>query len=179
MLLDCPAHMDHGRAVRCGLPADVGYRFTMRSADGPLESAMIKCPLGYYFSGPVRSITWDGTDNHDPRSGAVTFRSGRGGGQGSQDGRDGGGGSAVWDFPAGPKPEISRPNTAPAYYLGHPARLWITLMRRRRRRTTSVQAVTSGGKQTPSRPGAPRAGAGAETASVIPATTPLPVMQAP
>jgi hypothetical protein len=24
---------------------------------------------------------------------------------------------------------ISRPNTAPAYYLGHPAHLWITVMR--------------------------------------------------
>lgn len=28
-----------------------------------------------------------------------------------------------------PEPEISRPNTAPAYYLGHPAHLWITVMR--------------------------------------------------
>jgi hypothetical protein len=24
--------------------------------------------------------------------------------------------------------KISRPNTAPAYYLGHPAHLWITVM---------------------------------------------------
>jgi hypothetical protein len=30
---------------------------------------------------------------------------------------------------AGPEPEISRPSTAPAYYLGRPARLWITVMR--------------------------------------------------
>ena len=51
---------------------------------------------------------------------------------------------------AGPEPETSRPSTAPAYYLGRPARLWITVMRPRRRRTTSghpVQAVTGGGKQ--------------------------------
>ena len=51
---------------------------------------------------------------------------------------------------AGPEPEISRHSTAPAYYLGRPARLWITVMRPRRRRTTSdhpVQAVTGGGKQ--------------------------------
>jgi hypothetical protein len=42
--------------------------------------------------------------------------------------------------------------TAPAYYLGHPARLWITVMRPRRRGTTSRYAmptVTGGGKQTP------------------------------
>ena len=25
--------------------------------------------------------------------------------------------------------ELSRPNTAPAYYSGHPAYLWITVMR--------------------------------------------------
>jgi len=50
----------------------------------------------------------------------------------------------------GPEPGIFRPSTAPAYYLGRPARLWITVMRPRRRRTTSdhpVQAVTGGGKQ--------------------------------
>jgi hypothetical protein len=49
-----------------------------------------------------------------------------------------------------------RPNTAPAYYLGRPARLWITVMRPGRRRTTSrraMQAVTGDGKQDPSRYG--------------------------
>ena len=57
-----------------------------------------------------------------------------------------------------PQPEISRPTTAPAYYLGHPARVWITVMRSRRGRNTSghrMPAVTSGGKLTPSRPGGP------------------------
>jgi hypothetical protein len=177
-LLDCPAFLDPGRAVRCGLPAEIRCRFTMRSIDGPLESAVIKCPAGHYYSGPVKSLAWDGTDNHDPRSAAVPSGSWRDSVQGSYNGRDGGGGSAVRDFLAAPKPEISRPNTAPAYYLGHPARLWITVMRPRRRRTTSMQAVAGGGKQTPSRPGGPRTGAGAETASVTPATMPLPVMQA-
>ena len=39
MFLDCPACLDHERTVRCGLPAEVRCRFTMRSSDGPLESA--------------------------------------------------------------------------------------------------------------------------------------------
>jgi len=70
--------------------------------------------------------------------------------------RYGAGEIAVRDFPAGPEPEISRPSTAPAYYLGRPARLWITVMRPGRRRTTSrraMQAVTGDGKQDPSRYG--------------------------
>jgi hypothetical protein len=70
--------------------------------------------------------------------------------------RYGAGGIAVLDFPAEPEPEISRPNTAPAYYLGHPARLWITVMCPRRRRATSrhaMQAVTGDGKQAQSRYG--------------------------
>jgi hypothetical protein len=70
--------------------------------------------------------------------------------------RYGAGGIAVRDFPAEPEPEISRPSTAPAYYLGRPARLWITVMRPGRRRTTSrrvMQAVTGDGKQDPSRYG--------------------------
>jgi hypothetical protein len=32
----------------------------------------------------------------------------------------------------------SRPSTAPAYSLGRPARLWITVMRPRRRRDVSI-----------------------------------------
>ena len=34
MFLDCPACLDQERAVRCGLPAEVRYRFIMRSTDG-------------------------------------------------------------------------------------------------------------------------------------------------
>ena len=77
---------------------------------------------------------------------------------------------------------FSRPNTVPAYYLGHPARLWITVMRPRRRHTTShhaMQAITGGGKQTPSRQGGPLTGARAETACTTPATTPWPVTRVP
>ena len=93
----------------------------------------------------------DDRDKPDPGKAAVTSRPARDSVRGSRDGRDGAGGIAVRDFPAGPEPGISRPGTAPAYYLGRPARLWITVMRPRRRRTTSdhpVQAVTGGGKQS-------------------------------
>jgi len=34
-----PAYLDDERTVKCGLPAEVRCRFTMRSTDGPLESA--------------------------------------------------------------------------------------------------------------------------------------------
>jgi len=182
MFLDCPAYLDHERAVRCGLPAEVRYRFTMRSTDGPLESAMIRCPAGHYFSGPIESLTWHGKDKHDPGSAAVTPRAGRDSVQGSHDGRHGAGWTAVRDFPAEPELEISRPNTAPAYYLGHPARLWITVMRPRRRHATSHHAMhanTGGGKQTPSRQGGPLTGARAETARTTPATTSRPITRVP
>jgi hypothetical protein len=51
MFLNCPACLDQEGALRCGLPAEVRYRFTMRSTDGPLESVMIRCPVGHHFSG--------------------------------------------------------------------------------------------------------------------------------
>jgi hypothetical protein len=35
MFLDCPAYLDHERTVRCGLPAEVRCRFTMRSTASP------------------------------------------------------------------------------------------------------------------------------------------------
>lgn len=182
MFLDCPAYLDHERTVRCGLPAEVRCRFTMRSTDGPLESAMIRCPAGHCFSGAIESLTWHGTDKHDPGSAAVTSRAGRDSVPGSHDDRDGAGRIAVRDFSAEPEPEISRPNTAPAYYLGHPARLWITVMRPRRTRTTShhaMQTITGGGKQTPSRQDGPLTGARAETACTTPATTSWPVTRVP
>jgi len=47
MFLDCPARPDQEGAPRCGLPAEVSYRFTMRSSDGPIEAAMIRCPSGH------------------------------------------------------------------------------------------------------------------------------------
>jgi hypothetical protein len=95
-------------------------------------------------------IEIDDRDKPGPGKAAVTSRPARDSVRGSHDGRDGAGGIAARDFPAGPQPGISRPSTAPAYYLGRPARLWITVMRPRRGRTTSghpVQAATGGGKQ--------------------------------
>jgi hypothetical protein len=93
MFLDCPAYLDQDGAGRCGLPAEVDCRFTMRSTDGPLESATIRCPVGHYFCGTIESLTWDGKDKHDPGGAAGTSRAGRDSVQGSHDGRNGGGGS--------------------------------------------------------------------------------------
>jgi hypothetical protein len=178
MFLDCPAYLDHERTVRCGLPAEVRCRFTMRSTDGPIEAAMITCPAGHHFNGAIESLTWDTTGNREPGTAAATSGAGRDRVQGSHDGRGGEGGIAVRDFPAKPEPEVSRPNTAPAYYLGHPARLWITVMRPRPRRTTphhAMQTITGGEKQAPSRQGGPLTSTRAETACITPATTSWPV----
>ena len=177
MFLDCPAYLDREGTARCGLPAEVRCRFTMRSTDGPLESVMIRCPAGHYFNGSIEFLTRDSTDKHDPRTAGPGSRTGRGSLQRGHDGRHGGGGPAVRDVPAGPERTGRRPNTAPAYYLGHPARLWTTVMRPRSRHATShhaMQTITGGGKQSPSRPGGLLAGARAETVSATPATTSWP-----
>jgi hypothetical protein len=58
MFLDCPAYLDADGAARCGLPAEVEYRYTMTSTDGPLESAKIRCPRGHGFNGPVEALVW-------------------------------------------------------------------------------------------------------------------------
>jgi hypothetical protein len=55
--LDCPAYLDEQSPVRCGLPAEVQHRFIMRSTDGPLESAMIRCPAGHFFNAPIEFLT--------------------------------------------------------------------------------------------------------------------------
>ena len=59
MFMDCPAYLNRGGTVRCGLPAEVVYRYGMASTDGPLECAKIRCPQGHWFTGPVESLTWD------------------------------------------------------------------------------------------------------------------------
>jgi hypothetical protein len=59
IFMDCPAYMDEDGVVRCGLPAEVEYRYAVRSSDGPLESAKVRCPRGHWFNGPVESLTWD------------------------------------------------------------------------------------------------------------------------
>lgn len=65
MFLDCPAYLDHEGTARCGLPAEVRRRFTMSSTDGPIEGAMIKCPVGHLFNGPIESLAWSGKRKHD------------------------------------------------------------------------------------------------------------------
>src|SRR5215831_1666619 len=72
MFFDCPAWLDEEGAVRCGLPAEVRCRYTVRSTDGLLESAMIQCPGGHGFNGPIESLIWDG--RHTPDQGAVCSR---------------------------------------------------------------------------------------------------------
>jgi hypothetical protein len=59
MFLDCPAYLDQDRGRRCGLPAEVRRRFIMDSTDGPLESAMIRCPAGHVFNGPIEFLSYD------------------------------------------------------------------------------------------------------------------------
>jgi hypothetical protein len=138
MFLDCPAFLDRRGAARCELPAEVRRRFTMRSTDGPIECAMIRCPAGHWFNGAIESLTWDSTDHHDPGTSGLGSRTERDSLQHRHRGRDGGGGSALRDFPAGPERNGRRSNGAPAYYLGRPGALWITAMHPRREHTAAV-----------------------------------------
>jgi hypothetical protein len=132
MFLDCPAYLDDGGTVRCGLPAEVKCRFTMRSTGGPLESAMIRCPAGHSFNGPIESLTWDSGQQQTPGQAAVT----PGARPGPHQGRVGGSRLAI-PGPGEPEREARRPNSAPAYYLGRPAGLYVTALRPRRRHAAS------------------------------------------
>ncbi len=177
MFVDCPAYLDQAGALRCGLPAEVRCRFTMRSTDGPLESAMIRCPAGHYFCVAIESLTWESSHKHAPgrAAGAPSARP-----DSRHEGRASDGWLAVPD-PGEPEREARRPSGAPAYYLGRPARLYITAMCPRRRHAASdhpEQAVTGGEEPPPSRHGRPLGGAGAGTAPATPATTSLPALQA-
>ena len=128
MFLDCPAYLPEDGTARCGLPVEPRCRFTMRSTDGPLESAMIRCPAGHWFNGAIESLTWESRDKHDLGSAGVAFS--------AEPGRD-----------------IARPNSAPAYYQGRPVHLWLSAMRPRRSRTAShhmVETVTGCRERTPS-----------------------------
>jgi hypothetical protein len=73
MFLDCPAYLDPGGAAPCGLPAEVRCRFTMHSTGGPVESAMIRCPAGHWFNGPIESLTLPSRDQRN--RGTATFAS--------------------------------------------------------------------------------------------------------
>jgi hypothetical protein len=128
MFLDCPAYLDQDGAARCGLPAEVRYRFTMHSTDGPLECAMIRCPVGHWFNGPIGSLTWQHNHKHDPGRARVSPPPRHDSPAASHHGPDRAGGPAAPRYPRDPAPATPRPNGAPANYLGRPARLWITAM---------------------------------------------------
>jgi hypothetical protein len=55
--LDCPAYLDRHGTARCGLPAMVEYRYPIRSTEGMLDGAKIRCPRGHWFNGPLESLT--------------------------------------------------------------------------------------------------------------------------
>jgi len=140
MFLDCPAYLDEEGALRCGLPAEVKRRFTMRSSDGPLEAAMIRCPSGHWFNGPIEFLAPEkgrSTIRAMPkllpapgvtRSSAFTMATTAGQVRRAGIHRAAGAGNPL-------------PNGAPAYYLGRPACLWITVMSSRSRRSTSNQLM--------------------------------------
>jgi hypothetical protein len=57
MFLDCPAYFDEEGLARCGLPAEVEYRYTLGSTSGQLENARIRCLRGHWFNGPIEFLT--------------------------------------------------------------------------------------------------------------------------
>src|SRR5262249_33458921 len=57
MFLDCLAYRDPAGAQPRGLPPEVPGRFGMPVTGGPLEGAMIRCPVGHWFTGPIESLT--------------------------------------------------------------------------------------------------------------------------
>ena len=175
MFLDCPAYLDQQGAIRCGLPAEVRCRFTMCSTDGPLESVMIRCPSGHWFNGPIASLACPSSHPHGPASSAATPSAARASRTASTDPLDGHSRPAALDGPARPTWAASRPNGAPAYYLGRPAWLWITALTPRRSRGASpaqAPARTGAKERTPPRYGTPPVGTGIAPAHAVPAGTP-------
>jgi hypothetical protein len=143
MFLDCPAYLDEDGTRRCGLPAEVRCRFVVRSSDGPVEAATIRCPAGHWFNGAIESLTWDREETEtSPTARACLIARGT-----LPDDR----GAAIGrDHPGKPRQETARRHTAPAYYLGRPARVWITAMSPRRRPQPAPGAQhPAGNEQTP------------------------------
>jgi len=118
----------------------------MRSTAGPLESVMIRCAAGHYFSGPIEFLTPNITGNHDLGAAEPGSRAGY---NSLQAGHDGHGGGPTHRYrPAAPQRNDHRPITAPAYYLGRPAAVWIAATRRRRSRAATrylIEPAASGG----------------------------------
>jgi hypothetical protein len=76
VFLDCPAYLDKRGRVRCALPAEVEYVYTMTSTDGPLESAKIRCPRGHFFNGPIEALRTESQPGIEaPGANALNFRS--------------------------------------------------------------------------------------------------------
>jgi hypothetical protein len=67
--LNCPGRLGEQQAELCGLPAEVQYRYTAETSDGPLESAKIRCPLGHWFNGPIASLVPQETTQLRERAG--------------------------------------------------------------------------------------------------------------
>jgi hypothetical protein len=60
IFLDCPEYLDTQGTARCGLPAEVLYRYNSTSTDGPLESVKISCARGHWFNGAIESLAVSG-----------------------------------------------------------------------------------------------------------------------
>jgi hypothetical protein len=82
MFLDCPAYLDDGGWERCGLPAEVRRWFVMDSTDGPLECAMIRCPAGHSFNGPIEFLTYGKRNTAAGKDNQRSQRADRGGTKG-------------------------------------------------------------------------------------------------
>jgi hypothetical protein len=148
MFLDCPAYLDKDGAVRCGLPAEVRRRHIMRSTDGFLESAMIRCPVGHWFNGPIEFLTWERKETCGRASTELASPSKGDGLPGIHCRPDG----EVRPGAGVVRAESSRPNGAPAYYLGRPAWLWVDAMCSRRTASDSMVAAASGRPDTDGEP---------------------------
>ena len=81
---------------------------------------MIRCPAGHYFNGPVELLALDYAGHPGPGPAGLP--------------RDG---------LADPKRKVSPSNSAPAYYQGRPAALWINAMRPRRGRPATVSPTAT------------------------------------
>lgn len=141
MFLDCLAYLDQDGTARCGLPAEVRCRFTMRSTDGPIESTMITCPAGHWFNGPIEFLNGKAERSTNRAMPELPLAAGVTAAWAVTMALDGSGGSVARDSPGEPGRALSRPNDAPAYYLRRPARVWITAMSPRRRRTARTPGL--------------------------------------
>jgi hypothetical protein len=102
---------------------------------------MIACPAGHHFSGPIEFLTPDSTGNHDPGTAGASSRAGRDSLPRGHDGRADSRPAGLRGYPAAPERKARRQNNSPAYYLGHPATVWITAMRPRRKRTAPLHLM--------------------------------------